>query len=96
MFQYDPPMTIIYDNARKKEPPPPASLYSTEKELCLKYFEQWSEKDQIQFVENLLLRMCHYQHGHINSYLRPMLQRDFISLLPSRYFLILYSIGVNK
>lgn len=37
------------------------------------------------FVEQLLSRMCHYQHGHINAYLKPMLQRDFISLLPSKY-----------
>jgi F-box and WD-40 domain protein 1/11 len=26
--------------------------------------------------------MCHYQHGQINTFLKPMLQRDFISLLP--------------
>lgn len=84
MLQYDPPMTIIYDTARKKEPPP-ATQYLSERELCLKYFEKWSEQDQIEFVENLLSRMCHYQHGHINTYLKPMLQRDFISLLPSEY-----------
>lgn len=82
-------MTIIYD-PRKKEPPPPASQYTSERELCLKYFDQWSEHDQIQFVENLLSRMCHYQHGHINTYLKPMLQRDFISLLPSRIYLIVF------
>ncbi len=34
-------------------------------------------------MEQLLQRMCHYQHGHINSFLQPMLQRDFISFLPS-------------
>ncbi|ELK17369.1 F-box/WD repeat-containing protein 11 [Pteropus alecto] len=28
--------------------------------------------------------MCHYQHGHINSYLKPMLQRDFITALPEQ------------
>merc|ERR1712116_44112 len=28
--------------------------------------------------------MCHYQHGHINSFLQPMLQRDFISFLPKK------------
>lgn len=38
----------------------------------------------MEFVEQLLARMCHYQHGHINSYLKPMLQRDFISMLPSK------------
>lgn len=86
-FQYNPSMTILYGTTRKNEPPPPASQFSTERELCLKYFDQWSEQDQIQFVENLLSRMCHYQHGHINTYLKPMLQRDFISLLPSKLLL---------
>lgn len=77
-------MTILYDPARKKEP---SATYSAERETCLKYFERWSETDQVEFVEHLLARMCHYQHGHINSYLKPMLQRDFISLLPSKCIL---------
>ncbi|MGH0145819.1 UNVERIFIED_CONTAM: hypothetical protein FKN15_010667 [Acipenser sinensis] len=58
--------------------------YEMEKELCVKYFDQWSESDQVEFVEQLISRMCHYQHGHINSYLKPMLQRDFITALPAR------------
>uniref|UniRef100_A0A8C5R471 Beta-transducin repeat containing E3 ubiquitin protein ligase n=1 Tax=Leptobrachium leishanense TaxID=445787 RepID=A0A8C5R471_9ANUR len=58
--------------------------YEKEKELCVKYFEQWSECDQVDFVEHLISRMCHYQHGHINTYLKPMLQRDFITALPAR------------
>ncbi|RXM99116.1 F-box/WD repeat-containing protein 1A [Acipenser ruthenus] len=58
--------------------------YEKEKELCVKYFDQWSESDQVEFVEQLISRMCHYQHGHINSYLKPMLQRDFITALPAR------------
>lgn len=80
-FQY--PMTILYDPARKKEP---SSSFLVERDACLKCFENWSESDQVEFVENLLARMCHYQHGHINSYLKPMLQRDFISLLPSKFY----------
>lgn len=80
LFQY--PMTILYDPARKKEP---SATFNAEREACLKFFEKWSEPNQVEFVENLLARMCHYQHGHINSYLKPMLQRDFISLLPSEY-----------
>nr|XP_033799023.1 F-box/WD repeat-containing protein 1A isoform X13 [Geotrypetes seraphini] len=58
--------------------------YEKEKELCVKYFEKWSESDQVEFVEHLISRMCHYQHGHINLYLKPMLQRDFITALPAR------------
>lgn len=38
----------------------------------------------MEFVERLISRMCHYQHGHINSYLKPMLQRDFITALPGK------------
>lgn len=77
-------MTMLYDPVRKKEPPTGVSpQYGQERELCMKLFERWSEPEQVHFVEQLLARMCHYQHGHINAYLKPMLQRDFISLLPS-------------
>ncbi|XP_046431789.1 beta-TrCP isoform X2 [Neodiprion pinetum] len=79
------PMTILYDPARKKEPPTGVSAqYTQERETCMKLFERWSEPEQVHFVEQLLARMCHYQHGHINAYLKPMLQRDFISLLPKK------------
>ena len=56
--------------------------YEKEKEVCFKQFDNWTPEDQIDFIEDLLLRMTHYQHGHINSFLKPMLQRDFISALP--------------
>lgn len=72
---------ILYDPARKKEPSP---TFQSERETCLTYFLKWNEADQVDFVEQLLSRMCHYQHGHINAFLKPMLQRDFISLLPSK------------
>ncbi|KAJ7412071.1 hypothetical protein WISP_99088 [Willisornis vidua] len=62
---------------------PSEGNYEKEKDLCIKYFDQWSESDQVEFVEHLISRMCHYQHGHINSYLKPMLQRDFITALPA-------------
>jgi len=79
-------MTILYDLSSKKEPSTGVSTqYGQEKEICMKLFERWSEPEQVQFVEQLLARMCHYQHGHINAYLKPMLQRDFISLLPSKH-----------
>jgi len=62
--------------------------YQSERDKNLQLFEKWTEPDQVDFIENLLLRMCHYQHGQINEFLTPMLQRDFISLLPS--MLLLY------
>ena len=58
--------------------------FNEEQFTCLQYFDSWDSEEQTEFVENLLRRMCHYQHDHINSFLRPMLQRDFISLLPCK------------
>ena len=59
--------------------------YEQEKDICFKNFDNWSPEDQIDFIEDLLLRMTHFQHGHINTFLKPMLQRDFISALPGMY-----------
>ncbi|XP_038046037.1 F-box/WD repeat-containing protein 11-like [Patiria miniata] len=67
--------------SRNKEPSP---NYEGEKETCLKYFDLWKENEQLEFVEHLIAHMCHYQHGQLNSYLKPMLQRDFISALPKK------------
>jgi F-box and WD-40 domain protein 1/11 len=58
--------------------------FNEEQEVCLHYFDRWSPVEQTEFVENLLRRMCHFQHGHINNFLKPMLQRDFISSLPAK------------
>lgn len=52
---------------------------------CVKVFEQWGEEDQVKFVTELLGKMCHHQHGLVNQYLRPMLQRDFITALPGKF-----------
>ena len=35
-------------------------------------------------MEELLKCMQHHQHGTVNAFLKPMLQRDFISLLPKK------------
>lgn len=70
------------------EEPPRRELgaaYLTEKDRVVGIFDGWTEVEQIDFIENLLLRVCHYQHGQINEFLTPMLQRDFITLLPSNY-----------
>ncbi|CAH2238789.1 jg22276 [Pararge aegeria aegeria] len=64
-------------------PAPSGAAYVGERNTCLTLFSRWNETDQVEFVEQLLARMCHYQHGHINAYLKPMLQRDFISMLPN-------------
>lgn len=74
--------TTLYEPGRVKKEPSPT--FQKERDSCIDFFNNWNESDQVDFVEQLLARMCHYQHGHINAYLKPMLQRDFISLLPSK------------
>ncbi|XP_031636812.1 F-box/WD repeat-containing protein 11 [Contarinia nasturtii] len=74
--------TSLYEPGRVKKEPSPT--FQSERDSCLEFFNKWNESDQVDFVEQLLARMCHYQHGHINAYLKPMLQRDFISLLPKK------------
>lgn len=73
--------TTLYDPTRKKEP---STQYQKEHEVCLGMFSNWTDDEQVDFAEKILSRMCHYQHGHINAFLKPMLQRDFISLLPKK------------
>lgn len=61
-----------------------SELFYEQRDNCLRTFEKWSEYEQVEFVEYLLSKMCHYQHGHVNAYLKPMLQRDFITALPGK------------
>lgn len=56
---------------------------SIEVDNLVELFGEWSEEQQTELVERLLSKMSHYQHSQINLYIRPMLQRDFITLLPS-------------
>ena len=71
---------VVRSMTKKEQKPSPS--FVDEKTSCTEYFEKWTEYEQIEFVEHLLSHMCHYQHGQINAFLRPMLQRDFISALP--------------
>ena len=83
-------MTVMGLEPPRRDPTP---QYLTERDACLKYFEKWSEQDQVEFVEYLLSQMCHYQHNNIDTFLKPMLQRDFISLLPGERWEISGVIG---
>ena len=65
-------------------PREPSPKYLKERDICMDYFSSWTEQDQIEFVEELLKSMQHHQHGTVNAFLKPMLQRDFISLLPKK------------
>lgn len=72
------------EKSSEKESERSRELFIEQSQACAKHFEKWSETQQVEFVEFLLSKMCHYQHGHINSYLKPMLQRDFITALPGK------------
>uniref|UniRef100_A0A2K5YVC7 F-box domain-containing protein n=1 Tax=Mandrillus leucophaeus TaxID=9568 RepID=A0A2K5YVC7_MANLE len=61
-------LSVIVSRSRPSE-----GNYQKEKDLCIQYFDQWSESDQVEF-----------QHRRINSHLKPMLQRDFIAALPEQ------------
>lgn len=55
-----------------------------EQENFLKRFETWSSQDQVELIEKLLCKMSHNQHSQVDAALQPLLQRDFITMLPQR------------
>ena len=55
--------------------------YDAKSEEFIETFTNWNEHEQVLFVENLLKRMQSHQHGQVNQYLSPMLQRDFLGCL---------------
>jgi F-box and WD-40 domain protein 1/11 len=61
----------------------PTINYEENSEKYLTTFSTWNDHEQLLFVENLLQNMHSHQHGQVNSYLFPMLQRDFIGRLAS-------------
>ena len=79
--------SILSDSNGKSDSRSSSPSFEQEKDLCFTYFDGWSQEDQVSFIEQILGRMTHYQHGQINSFLKPMLQRDFISALPGSNFL---------
>ena len=62
----------------------PREQHDQEGEMCLRLFESWTQVRQTEFVEQLIARMSFHQHEHLYSILMPMLQRDFVTVLPSR------------
>ncbi len=81
MLQAQSVALVMSKNPRRSDPSPD---FQEERDTCMNYFDNWTEIEQVEFVEHLLARMCHYQHGQINAFLKPMLQRDFISALPGK------------
>ena len=66
----------------------PREQHDQETDLCLRMFENWTQGRQTEFVEHLIDRMSFHQHEHIYSILMPMLQRDFITVLPSELMVV--------
>ena len=62
----------------------PSPLFAERVTQSTEWFDGFKEEEQTWVVRMLLSRMHHHQHGSVNSYLKPMLQRDFISLLPKK------------
>lgn len=56
----------------------------TEQEKFILRFETWSSQSQVELIEKLLGKMAHNQHSQIDAALQPLLQRDFITMLPQR------------
>lgn len=63
----------------------PREEHDQDSEMCLRIFETWPQTKQTEYVEQLIARMSFHQHEHIYSILMPMLQRDFITVLPSEW-----------
>ena len=61
----------------------PREQHDQETEMCLRMFEAWTQGRQTEFVEQVIARMSFSQHEHLYTILMPMLQRDFITVLPS-------------
>lgn len=55
-----------------------------EQENFIQRFETWSCQNQVELIEKLLGKMTHHQHSQIDATLQPLLQRDFITILPQR------------
>lgn len=56
----------------------------SEQEHFIQRFEGWSSQNQVELIEKLLCKMSHDQHSQIDSALQPLLQRNFITMLPQR------------
>jgi F-box and WD-40 domain protein 1/11 len=69
-----------YDHSNKFSTPD----YEQTSDRFLTIFSTWDDREQLIFVENLLKHMHSHQHGQINTFLLPMLQRDFIGQLAAR------------
>lgn len=58
--------------------------YEQKSETFPEAFSTWGDREQLKLVEQLLSRMHSHQHGQINGFLLPMLQRDFVGQLATR------------
>ncbi|KRZ83041.1 F-box/WD repeat-containing protein 1A [Trichinella sp. T8] len=61
-----------------------SDIYLEQRDKIVETFLLWSESDQVNCIQVLLSCMNHHQHGLVNSFLKPMFQRDFISLLAAK------------
>ena len=70
----------------------PREQHDQETEMCLRMFETWAQTRQTEFVEQVIARMSFNQHEHLYTILMPMLQRDFIAVLPSKWLCVCHRV----
>lgn len=62
----------------------PTPNYERNSQEVFAAFSKWNDQEQLVFVKNLIGQMQSHQHGQLNAFLSPMLQRDFLSCLAAR------------
>lgn len=76
-------MDMLADLSLTEREKPLSKKYIAGRVVAIEKFLEWAEPEQVDFVKLLIGRMCHSQHGQVDAFLKPILQRDFITLLPA-------------
>ena len=58
--------------------------YRRQRDNCFVIFDNLTEDEQTDFLNEALRRMTPNQHSYVYSHLKAILQRDFITLLPKK------------
>lgn len=76
---------------------PLSTDYLQGREGLLEEVLKWNEHEQLDFMDKIVHRLSHYQLGKVDTFIRPMLQRDFITNLPGHLVeLILFNVNSDS
>ncbi|UMM18493.1 hypothetical protein L5515_014536 [Caenorhabditis briggsae] len=85
------------DGGEHDEGKPLSTDYLQGREGLLEEILKWNEHEQLDFMDKIVHRLSHYQLGKVDTFIRPMLQRDFITNLPAHLVeLILYNVNSDS